>query len=367
MMTMIRAFVKEDIPQVVNLYLRVSGGQAYASSEELISFFNETFFGSPWYDESLPSLVYEDKGQIIGFLGRHVRKMLMKEKPIRAAFGSHLIAHPDHRGKAPGLLLLKTFLEGPQDFSYADGAGEKTVIMWEKMGGEIAHIYNIHWTRLLRPSRFVTMNLVKRKVFPQFIEFATRPLSWSFDAVLDVFPYSPMKVSLPVGRREDFSSETLLEWLPTFAHDKSLRPDYDKTFLQWLFKKITETHALGELYGAQLGGANGEVVGWYLHYLSARGIAQVITMAAKSGWFDKILDALIHDAKARGAVAVAGRIEPGLESLLTSKHCLFHYPGPWMLIHSKNQEILHAIQSGKAFLTRLEGEWWLPYPVGGFA
>jgi hypothetical protein len=35
--------------------------------------------------------------------------------------------------------------------------------------------------------------------------------------------------------------------------------------------------------------------------------------------------------------------------------------GPWALVHSPRPELVAAIQRGEAFLSRLEGEWWMSF------
>jgi hypothetical protein len=79
-----------------------------------------------------------------------------------------------------------------------------------------------------------------------------------------------------------------------------------------------------------------------------------------------VLDALLADARERGAVAVQGRVEPHLLDRLPERHALFHKSGYLPLIHSPRPELLHAIHSGRALLTRLAGEWWMGHHLLSF-
>ena len=45
---------------------------------------------------------------------------------------------------------------------------------------------------------------------------------------------------------------------------------------------------------------------------------------------------------------------------LSSSHCGFTWPGG-VLVQSRNKDILDVIHRGNAFLTRLEGEWWMRF------
>ena len=50
---------------------------------------------------------------------------------------------------------------------------------------------------------------------------------------------------------------------------------------------------------------------------------------------------------------------------LSDKNFLFHRGDrSWMLVHSRRPEVLDAIHRGTAFLTRMEGEWWISFGGG---
>ena len=103
-----------------------------------------------------------------------------------------------------------------------------------------------------------------------------------------------------------------------------------------------------------------EVVGWYLYYFTPGKVAQVIQIEANNHTIGKVLDHLIYDAWQQGAIALSGRLEPRFMSEFSDRYCLFNRGYNWMLIHSQNPELLNVILRGNAFLTRLEGEWWIP-------
>jgi hypothetical protein len=113
---------------------------------------------------------------------------------------------------------------------------------------------------------------------------------------------------------------------------------------------------------------NGSVHGWYVYYLPPGGIAQVIQVVADEREVGDVLDHLLHDARSRGASGIQGRVEAHLRAPLSRRRAAFHASGFLALLHSRDAGILHAIQSGWALLTRLEGEWWMGHhlePFGG--
>jgi hypothetical protein len=78
-------------------------------------------------------------------------------------------------------------------------------------------------------------------------------------------------------------------------------------------------------------------------------------MAASKRSAEAVLQILLTDAWSQGSVVLSGRFEPGFVGPLSSKGCALNH-GPWMLVHSKQPDVLDAILSGEAFLSRLEGE-----------
>ena len=56
-----------------------------------------------------------------------------------------------------------------------------------------------------------------------------------------------------------------------------------------------------------------------------------------------------------------GRLDPSLAPELSERHNFLYRRGHWTLAHSENAELMHALQRGDAFLSRLEGEWCLRF------
>ena len=93
-----------------------------------------------------------------------------------------------------------------------------------------------------------------------------------------------------------------------------------------------------------------------------------VQVAAHEHEVGDVLDHLLHDARSRGASGIQGRVEAHLRAPLSRRRAVFHASGFLALLHSRDAGILHAIQSGWALLTRLEGEWWMGHhlePFGG--
>jgi hypothetical protein len=84
----------------------------------------------------------------------------------------------------------------------------------------------------------------------------------------------------------------------------------------------------------------------------------VIQVAAQSRHAGTVLDSLFAHAVANGGAAVQGRVEAHVLAALAHRGAMFRYSAR-SLVHSRNPELLGALTSGHALLTRLEGDWWM--------
>ncbi len=353
----IRPFATEDIPQVVDLHRRVFPENPL-SAPELRAYFQTLFFQSPWCQEDLPSLVYRENGETIaGFYGVVPRRMQMKGRLIRVAVSSQFMVDPSVRNRLAAVELQSAFFAGPQDLSFTDGANEASRKIWEGLGGLTAFPYSIHWTRLLRPARYFLDRLKNRG-----LSAATRLCVQPLCALTDFFAAHKHKSPFHQAEQspeEGFSSETLLEHLPRFAATKSLCPAYDESSLPWLLERASEKKSHGKLRKALVRNDGREIVGWYMYYLNPNGVSQVLQLVATKNSIRCVLDQLFFHAWRSGSVAVSGRMDPEFATDFSEERCLFSFSGPRMLVHSRRADLPEAIQRGDAFLTRLEGEWWM--------
>jgi hypothetical protein len=104
-----------------------------------------------------------------------------------------------------------------------------------------------------------------------------------------------------------------------------------------------------------------QVAGWYVYALHRDGIAEVLQIGCREADAAQVVDHLFQHARHNGASALAGRIEPHLTKAISAQTCIFSRRDHSMLIHSRDVNILNAIHSGKAFISRLDGEWCLRF------
>ena len=354
----IRPFIPDDIEQAATLHGKVLYGHERSSPEKR-AYWKEVFFENPWRDEDLPSWVCQkDDGSIVGFIGVIPRCMAMNGRPIRAAISTHFVVEPKSRGLT-GVMLMRKFLAGPQDLSISEG-NHSSRIVWEGLGGSVSLLHSNFWMCPLRPARYLAQRLGKSK--PMYaIAMAAVPLCKIVDslAASKRWGFSDAKVSSLEA--EDTDVSTLITCISTFSRQKSLVPQYDERSLQWLLTRLESKENGETLRKVVFRDAKGTIAGWYVYCVKRGAFGEVVQMEAQRNFSQQVITHLFHDAYSHGAMALSGRIDPILLQEPSPSDCFLRGAKSWLLVHSTKPELTRAVQSGDVFLTRLEGEWWIPF------
>ncbi|MBI4500235.1 MAG: GNAT family N-acetyltransferase [Gemmatimonadetes bacterium] len=358
--THLRPLRLEDIPALVELR-----GNAFRSTErpdpnQLAAYFERVFFHNPWRDDELPSLVYQNaSGKPAGFIGVIPRAMTFRGQPIRVAVATQMMVAPEERGLA-GRKLVRALLSGPQDLTLSDTANETARRVWMSVGARHALVYGFGWERVLRPGRHRGSRSGGGSIPLRAAAYAARPLLAAGDAVAARMS-GAYRLRPAAGTLEPLDAETICRNADRILENSSLHPRYDPDSLAWLLAQAGEKRQFGSLAGGIVRGETGEVEGWFVHYVQPGETSQVLQVAAPRNAQELVMEHLLHDARNHGAIAVAGRLDPSMISALgTPNYRLRHQP-PWTLYYSRRPEINQAIDRGDAFISRLDGEWWLSF------
>jgi hypothetical protein len=318
------------------------------------------FLDHPWKDRGFTSFVYEQEGAgIVGFIGVMPRPMRLAGRPIFAAVSSQFMVDTKrHRGMA-GIELMKRFLAGPQELSFTDGASDAARRIWEALRGELITIYGAVWTRVLRPAGYLAERLRGRTMFRGFSwisRFSSGLLDWGAARAVKAYsaPAAP-------AYGEEIDEDALLKCIAGLPAKYVLRSNYDLESLRWLLGKAKSASSRGELFRILVRDSSGEPAGWYIYYAKPAAVSKVLQIGGKERTIGAVIGHLMRHAWDRGSVAVSGRIEPRFAHELSSSGCRFDFPAVSVLAHARDREILNAIQRGDAFLTRLDGEWWMRF------
>lgn len=353
----IRPLERGDIPAAASLYEHVARSGSRTPPRGLASYFERTFLDHPWADPEIPSLVYEDDtGTLAGFLGSSVRRLLFEGRTIRLGVSGQLVTEPGVRTQAAGAFLMRKYMDGPQDLTLTDTASETVRRIWEGIGGETAHLHCIGWIRVFRPLGVVDEMVTRRRPGAAF-PAARRVLASGVDAVGVRVARGALRPPATAARAEELTAALIAQHVGEVASWARLRPHYeDEEFVSWLLGTTAEIHARGPLV-ARLVRAGGCVRGWWVALLPDGGIGQVLQVASDPHGIDDVLDHLFHEAWSRGAAGVQGRVEAHLRPALARRRCLLHPSGYLALVHARHTDALSALQSGRALLTRLDGDW----------
>lgn len=353
---MIRPFRRVDIPEVVALYKEVFPAAERGGASDLESYFDIAFCGSPLHDEETCSLVYVDSsGDIVGFLGVQPRRFSIGGRTLRAAVCTKFMVARRAGINTAAMSMLRNVFARSLDLVLADLANDPARRLWEGLGGRTVLLGSLSWNRALRPARYLVSRLVSRRLLKP-LTFAAAPLADIADSIAARYGRRRLSHSVAGHTSEDLDLETLVTSLPTVCRERPLRPDYDVRSLQWLLEIVSRADPTKRLRKQVVRNAQREVVGWFLYSFEPGGEGTVLQMAANKRSAETVLEILLADAWSQGSVVLSGRFDSGFVGPLSSQGCALSQ-GPWMLVHSKQPDVLDAVFSGGAFLSRLEGEW----------
>jgi hypothetical protein len=153
----------------------------------------------------------------------------------------------------------------------------------------------------------------------------------------------------------------LLDALATQNRQYALSPDYDLPGLQWLIAQAGEKRQYGPLRQRAVRDGNGQLRGWFMYYYDQQGgLARVLQWGAIGRTYDLVIKSLLHDAWQRGASGVEAQVLPGSAAALREHDAAIVYSTPYFVAHTTRCDLaMRALQRDDAFLSRLEGEWWM--------
>jgi hypothetical protein len=361
----IRSLRREDLPQVASLIELAFRSGSRTPALGLTAYLERILLDHPWTDPDIPSLVSVDGDErVVGCLGSHIRRFRFDGRPIRVAVSGQLVSDPTVRREAVGAFLMKRYLEGPQDVTLTDTASETVRRMWQGFGGETVHLGRVGWLRPFRPFRFASEFLLGDR---RSLRRAATALSAPLDGLAMRLAARQLGIRRPDVSAEPLTPEVIVENLPVVTSTTRLHPDYDEGFLEWLVRELAAVTSRGTLLGFLIRDRNRAVLGWYVYFLQPGGISQVLQIAGNERDLGGVLDHLFHHARANGSAALQGRLEPNLVEALSRRSCLLHASGYRVLVYTREREILHAVDTGSALLSRMDGDWWTGLQLESFS
>lgn len=336
-------------------------GRKGPAPSALQSSLRELYFNNPWPESIGRSIVCEDERGISGFLGGLVRRMSVDGQSIRVGFGGNFVIRPEARSRATAWEMLEFGMAGNQDITQTDSANDLSRRILERIGWRIIPALNVHWVRPLRPSEFAVY-VTSRASSPWLttcLRLAAKPVCGIFDHLAGTLKTSPFRRSPSSLHTTELDVETLLECLVDFRKGYCLWPEYDVHSLRWLLSFMEGRTSRGTLRKVAVRNGGNKVVGWYIYYVKPGAVGEVVQVCGQRAAMKDLLENLFSDAWGKGLVALHGIAQADIIADLSDKNCIFTCRGGWTLAHSKRPELLEILDHGKAFLSRLDGEWCL--------
>lgn len=358
------AFTEEHVTEVCALFLRGMRGRAGEPTNALKNYFREIFFTNPWVSSDISSLVYFDRGKLVGFLGVIPRQMDFRGRKICVAVTSQLVVDRQQHHSFAGIELLRHFLGGPQDLSFCDGVSEQAHRIWTGLGAQAARLYSFNWLRVLRPFG-TARNFGDRVegllgVLGRTAAAGAAPL----DFLISKLPHSALRPPESKCTSTALNVEQLYNCVQEVGWREALKPSYELASFRWLMAQVASNRSAGDLLMAAVHDAGGNLCGYYVCQAKGGGYASVLQIGVRRhDLFDNVLSALLRDLWQHGCTSVKGQAIPFALVNLTNQYCLFRQAHTCVLFQAKDPAIAEAILRGDAALSRLDGECWLRFAV----
>jgi hypothetical protein len=355
----IRPFTGDDIAQVADLH-RDAMETGPALTEPLLRRYRHwltaVFLENPMRTERLESLVYEDGGEIVGFIGVVPRQVSLKKKVFRGSAASNFCVRPGHRGRV-GLQMAREYLARSSELALIDELTDRTRSLWDRLG-MVAMPQSVRWTLPLRPIRHV-LSLTARHL-PRWMAAASGASSVALDRLATRVPRSPFRYATPTLTAQPLTGPGLARLLTEFGTDDWLRPVVADGSTEWLVERARSLTRFGDLHMNVLRDASDKVAGWYVYQARPEGLGEVLQAVAVNTAADQVLAHLALHARARAVISLTGTLDPVLLPAL-SEHWAMLSPAPmvtrWRLVFSNRPDVLEAYWRDRVLLSRLDGEW----------
>ena len=360
----LRPCQREDIPAVAGMFARVFQKQRGAPSAALVQYFDKLVFDGALHAGEARSRVFLDEsGTVSGFIGVWPRPMVLDGRHVdAAAAGSLMVERPEQHPTA-GARLLRSFLSGPQEFSFSETSNALSQRMWEKAGGHRLTATSVDWVRILRPAGLLTS--LAGGAFSPAGWFA--PLAKVTDRIL-LAKWKPRFLSVPGLEGfsdKDASAQQIAAAIAELSDSYNLHPDWHMPDLPALMEHAETKERFGRIHRRIVSDRNGALAGCYIYHAEAGSIARVLQLVARPDAVGMTLDSLLRDAAALGCVGVRGRSEFDMLDPLIVRGCmLFHVSA--MMVHARDKSLLAEVSNARSMLTGLAGESWTRLIGGKF-
>lgn len=353
----IRPFETADLPSVANLYEKLMRSGNDSAPAGLTQALGKLFVDSPVRSAEIPSLVGEVDGRVVGFQGVQLRPFELEGSSGRLAVLGPVFVVPELRSRAAGALLIRAAMRGPQDLTVSDGAPEASRALWEQLGGMLAVPQTLEWNVVLRPALLAVRSVARGRKGPgQVLGSGVAPLALAADAIIAprwnrhiIRPAAPVPEAVPLAPARFAELSALID------PGVRLRMVHPPDLADWIFDQLRSYSCRGEVVARELRDGRGPI-GHYIAYASPDGIFRLMHSCSSPRNLPSVFAALVDEASRRRMLAVRGRLEGRLASVLAPYRVRFSF-GNRVLVHARERSLRDAVLSLDNSISRIDGEW----------
>lgn len=356
-MSLIRDLRPDDMPDVVELFLRSFPANRQSSPHKLKDYFERLYGGANLDSDGFVSKVSVGEGGITGFIGIGRRGMVMDGRPIEAAVISTLMVDRKKGDPTIAARLLRAAREGPQQLTFSETASGVSVSLWTRSGGKVLHTHSFEWLRLFGPMQYVVDRASSR--VPWVVGLGG--VASGLDTIANKFALGPESWRRPEAPRgctaSPVTSSEMSALLMEFAKRYKIAPAWGAAELDEMLAEARHKSAWGDLVLGRVADGSGRVLGIFAYHARARRVGRVLQILSLPRACPQVLDAMLAYAAAQGLAGLSGRTDAALLEAMADGPFLFASKAS-TVVDSRDPGILQMVLSGDALLHGFAGESW---------
>ena len=151
----------------------------------------------------------------------------------------------------------------------------------------------------------------------------------------------------------------------TLTSHYRIRPSWSSQDFHHVVTAAFDKPRYGEPVAMVAARGDGAAVGAFLYHLRPGGVGRVFQVLSLPGREADVVDCMFADAAARGASGLRGRTQPAILTGLLGKKAMFANASS-TVVFSRDENVLDAFRSGRAFVNGIAGESWGRHIGGDF-
>ncbi|WP_085033379.1 GNAT family N-acetyltransferase [Ensifer aridi] len=351
-----RAMTPDDIPAVGRLFNRVFRKNDSEPGDDLASYLQTVFFGSPAYAPEVGSVVHESAaGSIDSAILSVPMAFTAHGRPITARLLCAFMAD-GKAGAAGAARLARSMRAVRQDLCFSDNASPVSADHWAAAGGIVLPIQSLEWQRTFWPLKAMAL-LASRHLPVMGSRILTGTLG-IVDRVLRRMRSSMRPAAQAACLTKTATLDEFLECAGPMLERFALRPVWSQVEFDWFVGVAAMNRSLGTLQCRKVLGEDGRTIGAFLFFGNANDMATVLNVLSEEGREFDVTAAMFARLDAEGYAAAVGMAQPFLMNAISRQRWLsFRHRGYFCLV-TRHADLKEAAERNEVYIGGLASESW---------